>query len=568
MGAKSHVISPIGKSYCTVPYNCRNSDLRYIEALWHAMSKSQLNLIMSVTEEAWETVKPHLHKWYTIVLLTVFVYWVHRKLVEIRFNKKYGCKKAPAISTGFLGIPTLLDMIHNLKTGGLLEFFHSQATKEEGKTFTMHMAGFKMFFTIDPENVKAMLATQFNDFALGSRHSHFLPLLGDGIFTLDSHGWKDSRAMLRPQFSREQISHVRSLEPHMQTLAAHIKKANGGTFDIQDLFFKFTVDTATDILFGESVYCLRDGSIDELPPADGFQGREQFNEAFNTAQKYLAMRSYSQNFYRFIDSPEFRRSCKVVHGFAKYYVERALEMDDETLEKKSQSGYTFLYELAKNTKNPKVLQDQLLNIMVAGRDTTAGLLSFTMFELSQNPRVWNRLREEVYAQFGQGTPEDVASISFEGLKKCEYLKWILNEILRLYPSVPVNFRDSVKDTTLPAGGGPDGNSPIFVPKGTTVAYTIYVTQREQEYYGKDAAEFKPERWGEKHKHGWEYLPFNGGPRICLGQQFALTEASYVIVRLIQMFPNLTSAYEGEYPPKKMLHLTMSMFEGVPIKMTA
>lgn len=519
-------------------------------------------------EEVLKAIEPHLFKWYTLLITISLLYYLHRRYIIYKFKKTYGLKEANNVPTGILGVPTLIDMLRALKAGTLLEYFGNQAVGRPQKTFDMYVGGMRMIFTLDPENYKAILASQFNDFALGSRHAHFAPLLGDGIFTLDSDGWKNSRAMLRPQFSREQISHVRSLEPHVQTLAKHIAKAGGETFDIQDLFFKFTVDTATSILFGESVYCLRDGTIDELPPHDEFPARAAFNEAFNSAQNVLASRAYSQAFYWLINPPHFRKSCKIVHGFAKYYVEKALEMDAETLEKKSASGYTFLYELAKTTRNPKVLQDQLLNIMVAGRDTTAGLLSFTFFELSRNPKVFDRLKSEIFAQFGTGTPEDVAAITFESLKKCEYLKWVLNEVLRMYPSVPVNFRDSTKDTTLPVGGGEDGKSPIFVGKGTTVAYSVYLTHRSKEYYGEDANEFNPERWGNKVKYGWEYLPFNGGPRICLGQQFALTEASYTVVRLLQMFPNLSSSYKGGDPPKKMLHLTLSMYDGVPVQMSA
>lgn len=519
------------------------------------------------SEAVVEALKPHLTKWYTIIFATILLYVIHRQITIYRFCKKFGCKEVPAVSTGFFGARAVYEALSSMWNGRLLEFLYGKIAGSEYKTFKLSVAGQRILFTLDPENIKAVLATQFNDFALGSRHAHFLPLLGDGIFTLDAHGWKTSRAMLRPQFSREQIAHVKSLEPHLLTLASHVKKAKGGVFDIQELFFRFTVDTATDILFGESVYCLRDGTVPELPPHNEFEGRANFGEYFNIAQKYLATRSYSQSFYFLINTPEFRRSCKAVHAFAKYYVQKALELNDEELEKKSQSGYTFLYELAKQTKDAKVLQDQLLNIMVAGRDTTAGLLSFTFFELSRHPEVFAKLKEEVYAQFGTGSPEDIENISFESLKKCEYLKWVLNETLRLYPAVPVNFRDATKDTTLPTGGGPDGTAPVFVGKGTTVAYTVYCTHRLEEYYGKDAHEFRPERWAENQKLGWAYLPFNGGPRICLGQQFALTEASYVVVRLLQMFPNLQSAYDGPDPPKKMLHLTLSMFDGVPVTMT-
>lgn len=113
----------------------------------------------------------------------------------------------------------------------------------------------------------------------------------------------------------------------------------------------------------------------------------------------------------------------------------------------------------------------------------------------------------------------------------------MSEALRLHPIVPENGRRAVRNTTLPRGGGPDGASPIYVRAGTEVAYNVHIMHRRTDIWGPDAAVFKPERWLH-HKAGWEYLPFNGGPRICLGQQFALTEAGYTITRIVQKFDRL------------------------------
>ena len=74
--------------------------------------------------------------------------------------------------------------------------------------------------------------------------------------------------------------------------------------------------------------------------------------------------------------------------------------------------------------------------------------------------------------------------------------------------VPTNARMAVADTVLPRGGGPDGQSSLFVPKKKIVQYSVYTMHRRKDLYGEDAAEFKPERW-ESLRPGWEYLPFNG-----------------------------------------------------------
>nr|AOE45522.1 CYP52A60 [[Candida] oregonensis] len=506
--------------------------------------------------------------WWAIVVVAFTVWQAASYARWYVAYKRSGATLAPYRGDGFLGFLLVKNVLKKRNEGLMPEFMTSRFVDMGFDTVRLRIAGFNVMTTRDPENIKAILATQFNDFALGIRHKQFKVVLGEGIFTLDGSGWKHSRAMLRPQFAREQVGHVRSLEPHVQALIKCIRLAKGQEFDIQPLMFKLTIDSGTEFLFGESCESLREDdpsfvSSSAIDPAI----KRGFPQAFNISQNYLFTRASLQSFYFLITSLEFRKVNKTVHAFTDYYVNKALNATPEEEEKLSKGGYVFLYELAKQTRDPKVLRDQCLNILLAARDTTAGLLSFTMFELARNPEIFQRLREEIVANFGEGEDANLDDITFESLKKCEYLKWVLNEALRLYPSVPQNFRVATKDTTLPRGGGVDHQLPVFVPKGTTVTYTIYATHRHQEIYGKDAEEYRPSRWGEEKvkKLGWGFLPFNGGPRICLGQQFALTETSYVIVRLLQTFSEIES-FETEYPPRKMTHLTMSLFDGAKISL--
>jgi len=137
--------------------------------------------------------------------------------------------------------------------------------------------------------------------------------------------------------------------------------------------------------------------------------------------------------------------------------------------------------------------------------------------------------------------------------------------MRIYPMVPGNARRATRNTTLPRGGGPDGNSKMYVRKGQEVNYSVYVMQRREDIWGADAAEFKPERWPGL-KTGWEYLPFNGGPRICLGQQLALTEASYVTVRMLQRYDQIENLDTAEIV-RNTLTLTSST-DGVKVRLHA
>jgi cytochrome P450 len=118
----------------------------------------------------------------------------------------------------------------------------------------------------------------------------------------------------------------------------------------------------------------------------------------------------------------------------------------------------------------------------------------------------------------------------------KYLRAIVNESQRLYPIVPLNGREAVVDTLLPRGGGEDEADPVLIPKGTYVEWHTYSMQRRTDLFGSDADVFRPERWLEPgFRPRWAFIPFSGGPRACIGQNFALTQTTYVVVRLLQTF---------------------------------
>lgn len=474
------------------------------------------------------------------------------KMPQTRYQPPFGLKQ-------FIGLCIAI------KNQRFPHYIYDQALKEERLTGRREMLGQYVFWTVDPENIKAVLATQFKDFCLGRRHEALYPLLGDGIFTLDSSGWQHSRAMLRPQFTREQISHVESIERHLVKLINTVKETSqSGYVDIQKLFFDLTIDTATEFLFGESVDILSGGNP-RIPEA------LEFGNAFNRAQHELAFRLVAQDYYGLFNSKQMRRDCQLCKDFTASYVKLAIDRYSANEDKKSQpNSYIFLDELTKETRDPETLRNQALNILLAGRDTTASLLSFIFKELSLHPEVYARLRKEIIDTFGDGT--NTEGITFESLKRCVYLRHVVNETLRLYPTVPNNFRQAVCDTTLPVGGGPDGQSPIFVPKGSYVHYSVFNMHRHPKIWGPDATVWDPSRWERQQpgeRHHWDFLPFNGGPRICLGQQFALTETSYTVVRLLQTFERLEKKpglFEGEEKVNAALTMSVGGNDGVAVRM--
>lgn len=290
-------------------------------------------------------------------------------------------------------------------------------------------------------------------------------------FASNGKYWEHSRALLRPQFNRGQVSDISLEEDHvrafMTVLDRHVKP-DGWTslVDLQPLFFRLTLDSATEFLFGESV---NSQLVDHQPSSDD---DVSFAYAFDKAQYTLAIGARLGPHFKLVHSSEFKRMVKSVHNFVDYFVQKALAEGASEKNSTDEGRYVFLKALAKDTQDPEELRSELLNILLAGRDTTASTLGFFFYTMA-DPRyshIYQRLRAIILEEFG--TYSNPKEITFEKMKNCQYLQWCLNECLRLYPAVPMNVRTAQVDTTLPVGGGKDGQSPIFVRKDQDIAYSV------------------------------------------------------------------------------------------------
>ena len=292
-----------------------------------------------------------------------------------------------------------------------------------------------------------------------------------------------------------------------------LPKENGETVDLQPLFFNMTIDSATDFLLGQSVNC--QGAPHGSAPWE-------FSEAFEYAESVLHHRGELGKLALLLRDRKFDAACKTVHDFTDKYILEALKGDTKP------GRYNLLTEIARECRDPIRIRDELLNVLLAARDTTAGLLSSVFYLLARSPETWNKLSQEV-EKLNDEIPD------YAALKDMPYLKAVLNEsksmqlklrqkaskmtnrklALRLLPPVPINQRYTRKDTVLPHGGGPDGKSPMFAAKGSRVFYSVYAMHRLPEIWGPDAQEYRPERWlDEKNplRPGWGFLVSLNFPR--------------------------------------------------------
>ncbi|KAF7122057.1 hypothetical protein CNMCM5793_000012 [Aspergillus hiratsukae] len=474
--------------------------------------------------------------------------------------------------SGWLGLQAMRQSLQADRTQTFLALQSERFAKLDRMTYRTRFLHRFAIHTCDPRNIQAVLGTQFKDFGLGPvRRANFWPLLGDGIFTADGPYC----------FTRDQISDLELEERHVQNLlralpVGHDGDGWTGPVDLQPLFFRLTLDSTTEFLFGHSVDSQLTALLAENADGDGASGREaSFARALNTAQQSLATRGRLQELYWLYNPASFRESCADVHSFVDGFVQIALERasstenrlrqkgaEEQAKEKDKRKKYVFLDELASQTRDSIELRSQLLNILLAGRDTTASFLGWTFYLLARHQAIFNKLRQIVLRDFGAF--DQPTEITFARLHACQYLQWVNRETLRLFPVVPVNARRALKDTFLPVGGEADGLSRIFIRKGQVVNYSVHVMHRHRDLWGPNADEFVPERW-DKRQSGWEYLPFNGGARICLGQKFALTNVSYVIVRLLQRFEAIENL-DSESETKHHLTLTDCSGTGVQVRL--
>ncbi|KAK8105202.1 hypothetical protein PG999_008561 [Apiospora kogelbergensis] len=410
-----------------------------------------------------------------------------------------------------------------------------------GRTNSIVFMGQKYMVTSDEENIRAAYSVQAADYGIDCRLSYMKPLLGEGIFTLEGPKWQHSRAMIRPAFTRAQLSELSAIETHVQHLINCIP--DGSTVDMLPLLFNMALDNGTEFLLGTSVGV-------QNSPRDSEAWR--FSEAWDYAGEAMQRQSELGMWGALMWDPKYNASIKMVHRFIDSLVA-------DTLRHGPKPGrYNLLGELVRDLQDPLRLRGELLCVLLAARDTTSTFLSTTFYNLARHPEVWRKLQEEVDALQGQ-IPD------YEILKNMKYMKAVLNESLRLVPPVPRNIRVARHDATLPRGGGPDRKSPVFVPKGTTIVFPIYATHREPTIWGSDSEEFKPERWlEEKFRPNWAFIPFGGGHRICVGQQNALTVATYALTRLLQTFGQIEA--RDSMPWEENLSAVQTNLHGCKIAM--
>ena len=326
----------------------------------------------------------------------------------------------------------------------------------------------------------------------------FKDQVGDGLLTSEGEIWRQQRRMMQPAFHHSRIDKLD--RPIVDIVAARLERwresaSQGKPVNIANEMASLTLSITTKLLFGIDL----GEDIDEV-------GR-----AVNMGGDLLEKPNH----------PRFRNGLRIVQGIVERLVAER---------RRSYVDTGDLLSILINTQDEQTgarmddiqLRDQVLTLLLAGYETTSSALTWTWFLLSQNEAAFQRMRAEVHEVLGDRNP---GSGDLEALS---YTRNVFQEGIRLYPPAWILGRKALADDHV---GG------FRIPAGTIVAISPYTVHRHLDYWENpelfDPDRFLPERFNGMHRYA--YIPFGGGPRLCIGNHFAFLEAQIILAMLSREF---------------------------------
>jgi cytochrome P450 len=393
---------------------------------------------------------------------------------------------------------------------GLLPFMMEQ-WDEHGDVFRIQLAGMSAVAVVHPDLMSQVLLTKRQNFVKGSVLDSVRSILGDGLVTLEGEAWKERRTLAQPAFHRQSLEKLTTVMAesgarYFERLAARLGPG-GGELDMHPEFVRLTLDVVVSALFGEGTIDTEEISYEALGHAlelvsdstNGFRLPAFIPTPHNVKLK-RTLRELNRNVYTIIET------ARKIEGGNGSLLSMLLDARDE-------SGSAL---------PSKAVRDEVITLFMAGHETTALTLTWLLALLDGRPDVLTEMREEVESVLGGRDP------TFDDVPKLVYLRQVVDETLRLRPAAPMVGRNVVEDDRL---GGYD------VARGDVVLPFIWGVHRHRDFW-TNPEQFDPERFAggsSKLRHKWSYLPFSGGPRVCIGNAFSLVETVVLVAQMLNRF---------------------------------
>lgn len=399
----------------------------------------------------------------------------------------------------------------------VLPFFYKMV-QIYGKVSLSWMGTRPRLLLADPELTR-LVFTDTSGHIVKPPQNALVSLLQLGVATLEGDKWAKRRRLMTPAFHAERLKGmIPAFSACCCDLVQRWKKLSGPQgsceMDVSREFHILASDVIARAAFGSSY---EEGKkIFDLQKDQVILSNEAFYSIYFPGLRFIPTK---KNKKRYGIDKEIKAALRnIIHK-----KEQAMQNGDSG----DADLLGLLLKCRDEADNDMTIEDVIEECKLfyfAGQETTANLLTWTLIVLSMHPEWQEKAREEVLQICGKKTAE------IDSIKQLKIVSMILNEVLRLYPPVTILHRHSLKETSIRG---------IAIPAGVDLLLPVLFLHYDPEYWGDNAEEFKPERFSEgiskASKDEIAFYPFGWGPRFCLGQNFALTEAKMALAMILQNF---------------------------------
>lgn len=405
-------------------------------------------------------------------------------------------------------------LIGNLPDFGrdILAFFTECATY--GDVVGLQMANWPAVFLNHPDHFDHVLVENSRNFI---KHRfffrHVTEIFGHGLLTNEGQPWLRQRRLMQPAFHRDRIAgYGATMVEYSERMLDRWDRENAAERDVHDDFMRLTAEIATRTLFGA-----------ELPHDRATEVGVVFSEVIVEIANRFRRPFKIPRWLPIPSNRRYRRAVAHLDRLIYGFIERRRadgggnDLLSMLLEARDEDG---------SAMDAKQVRDEAITIFLAGHETTAIALSWTFHLLARHPEIEERLVAEI------ASSSDPARLPL--------LVNVIHESMRLFPPAYAFGREALADFEI---GG------YRINGGTTVYMSPWVSHRDPRWFD-DPLEFRPDRWNNdlmKRLPRHAYLPFGGGPRLCIGNSFALMESALIVASILRRY-RLTQRAEQKVTP--------------------
>jgi cytochrome P450 len=399
-----------------------------------------------------------------------------------------------------------------MRAAGDMAVYFDRLWQTHGDAFRFKLFGTNALVVAHPEALKQVLSTRRERYVKGKIYDTARGLLGQGLVTLEGDAWKARRALAQPAFHRQSLAKLTAI------------MARSGARFLDDLAARAGADPLEVDAHREMVKLSLDVVIAALLGDDLLRGADVSYETLGAAFQLMSERGNGLVLPSWIPTPQnlrFRRTLRELDAIVYSLIGRARRraLEDGSLLS------MILSAVDAETGKPlpdRDVRDEVLTLFFAGHETTALTLAWMFTFLDSRPQVLARMRAEVDEVLRGHDP------TFDDVPRLVYLRQVVEETLRHRPAAPIIARNVVEQDEI------DG---YRASPGDVVFLFLWGAHRHSAFW-TDPETFDPERFTPaacKERHSWSFIPFSGGPRTCIGNMFALIEASILVAQLLNRF---------------------------------